>query len=149
FFHPVSRSLLMFHNARVLLSSLFLLSPDRGATHRRGRTGHGFTLVELLVVVAIIGLLVRLLLVGLSKVRKSALAMKLAKESALPAAEPPAPEKTSHAARSASARPPARVKAFAADIVLTPRLSVGTAEPESIYEAKFNGRVEAVQPGDS
>jgi len=33
---------------------------------------------------------------------------------------------------------------------LTPRLSVGTAEPESIYEAKFTARLQAVRPkGDA
>ncbi|HSV15689.1 MAG TPA: hypothetical protein VLI90_15615, partial [Tepidisphaeraceae bacterium] len=39
--------------------------------------------------------------------------------------------------------PRARVQQFAADVVLTPRLSVGTADPESIYEAKFTGQIVA------
>ncbi len=36
--------------------------------------------------------------------------------------------------------PPARVQTFTANVVLSPRLSIGTAAPESIYEARFNGR---------
>src|SRR5262249_10534180 len=43
-------------------------------------------------------------------------------------------------------RPKALVKSFSADVVLTPRLSVGTAERESIYEARFTGRVSAARP---
>jgi hypothetical protein len=31
-------------------------------------------------------------------------------------------------------------------VVLTPRLSVGTASPESIYEARFSGKIRAVSP---
>src|SRR5262249_6349970 len=42
--------------------------------------------------------------------------------------------------------PLARVRTFSADVVLTPRLSVGTATPESIYEARFTGQIEAVRP---
>jgi hypothetical protein len=41
----------------------------------------------------------------------------------------------------------AHVFSFAADVGLTPRLSVGTAEPESIYEATFKARVVAGPPG--
>jgi hypothetical protein len=40
----------------------------------------------------------------------------------------------------------ARVKTFTAEVQLTPRLSVGTATPESIYEAKFSGRIQAECP---
>src|SRR5262249_43630818 len=45
-------------------------------------------------------------------------------------------------------RPRARVKTFAAEVVLTPRLSVGTATPESIYEARFAGKIQAVRAGE-
>jgi hypothetical protein len=43
----------------------------------------------------------------------------------------------------APAMPLAVVKSFAAKVGLTPRLSVGTAEPESIYGAKFDATLEA------
>jgi len=41
--------------------------------------------------------------------------------------------------------PRARVKTFTANVELTPRLSVGTASPESIYEARFTGKVQALR----
>jgi hypothetical protein len=44
--------------------------------------------------------------------------------------------------------PQARIASFTADVTLTPKLSVGTATPESIYEARFKGRIEAAHPGD-
>jgi hypothetical protein len=43
-------------------------------------------------------------------------------------------------------RPFARVKSFIADIELTPKLSVGTEKPESIYEASFSAKIEATSP---
>ena len=41
---------------------------------------------------------------------------------------------------------PQCVASFTADVNLTPKLSVGTDAPESIYEARFKGRIEAVRP---
>jgi hypothetical protein len=51
-------------------------------------------------------------------------------------------------AGAAPAAPPprARVQKFIAKVVLSPRLSIGTAAPESIYESRFNGTVQAVSP---
>ncbi len=46
-------------------------------------------------------------------------------------------------------RPFARVKSFIADIELTPKLSVGTEEPESIYEASFSAKIEATSPTET
>ena len=43
-------------------------------------------------------------------------------------------------------KPEATVSSFAADIALTPRLSVGTLEPESIYETKFVAKLQARSP---
>ena len=40
----------------------------------------------------------------------------------------------------------AQVKSFVATIDLTPGLSVGTAQPESIYEAAFSAKLEALNP---
>ncbi len=48
--------------------------------------------------------------------------------------------------RPADKLPMARVQSFIANVVLTPRLSVGTASPESIYEARFTGKIRAVSP---
>ena len=41
------------------------------------------------------------------------------------------------------------VRAFSARVDLTPRLSVGTAEPESIYEARFKATLTAAAPGEA
>jgi hypothetical protein len=42
--------------------------------------------------------------------------------------------------------PHARVQAFSAEVTVTPRLSVGTPAPESIYEARFVGQLRAAHP---
>jgi hypothetical protein len=41
----------------------------------------------------------------------------------------------------------AQVKSFKASVGLTPRISIGTATPESIYEASFAADIEAAGPG--
>ncbi len=102
-----------------------------------------FTLVELLVVIAIIGVLIGLLLPAIQAAREAGRKARM-KSPANEVAAVPAEKETK-----TEAPPPAalaRVQAFVAKVVLEPRLSVGTASPESIFLAKFTGQIEAVSP---
>jgi len=111
-----------------------------------------FTLIELLVVVIILAIIIALLLPAVQKVRESAMKSKLANQAQFGFAAQMAQNNLAQAVESGKppAPPPlAQVKTFSANVVLTPRLSVGTAAPESIYEARFTGKIQAVRPQKS
>src|ERR1700722_12165681 len=109
----------------------------------------GVTLSELLVVVIIIAILMRLLLPGVQTVREGSVAKMLANQAQFGFGTQMAKNNAAQAeaGKVPAPRPRAHVKTFTADVVLTPRLSVGTATPESIYEARFHGTIEAARPG--
>jgi prepilin-type N-terminal cleavage/methylation domain-containing protein len=114
------------------------------STPMSSRTFRGFTLVELLVVIVIVATLISLLLPAVQSAREAARRSKLASDYTTDFVD----ESVGPAAASAPALPHARIASFTADVALTPKLSVGTATPESIYEAKFTGKIEAAGPGD-
>jgi hypothetical protein len=104
-----------------------------------------FTVVELLIVIIIVATLISLLLPAVQSARQAARLSSLKNEYT---------DETETAAAADLAEdvtllPHARVRSFSADVALTPKLSVGTDTPESIYEAKFKGTVTASRPDGS
>jgi prepilin-type N-terminal cleavage/methylation domain-containing protein len=103
----------------------------------------GFTLIELLVVIVIISVIAAILLPALSSARRRALKTMSAVDPARPVAHAdPARLLTS----TSSPRNVAVIKSFSATVSLTPGLSVGAAEPESIYTAQLKTSFQAANP---
>jgi prepilin-type N-terminal cleavage/methylation domain-containing protein len=101
----------------------------------------GFTLVELLVVIVIIATLIALLLPAVQSAREASRLSSLRSEMASLEMEQPQPGR-----EMAPSLPQARLSSFMATVTLTPKLSVGTITPESIYDARFSGTIVAASP---
>ena len=106
---------------------------------------HAFTLIELLVVIGIIAIIAALLLPALSAAKKKARRISMASAAAAAPAVP-RPQLAPPAEALLPQRPLATVKSFAATVSLKPELSVGTAEPESIYTAHLKSKFQAFNP---
>ena len=115
----------------------------RGSSPRRA-----FTLVELIVVIVIISVLAALLLPALSAAKRRAVSRSIdAASPSATAAAAPAPMLKASGLEITPPRPLATVKSFSATVALKPALSVGTADPESIYTAQLKAQFQAFNPG--
>jgi prepilin-type N-terminal cleavage/methylation domain-containing protein len=105
-----------------------------------------FTLIELLIVIALIALVAALLLPALSSAKKRAMRISMKNDAANTAkAAALAAERASPL--QAPARTMATIKNFSATVALKPGLSVGAAQPESIYTAQLATEFQAANPG--
>src|SRR6266567_854600 len=111
----------------------------------RVRVYGAFTLIELLLVIVVIAVLAALLLPALSAAKKRALRSSM-KASGSGQEYYPHQENIKSAPSLSPQRTLAIVKSFTATVSLKPGLSVGTAEPESIYTAQLAAKFQAFNP---
>ena len=99
-----------------------------------------FTLTELLVVIGIVALMISIVLPLISQIRRSSLKRQMEIKAA--AVQEPESATTAPVLMKKTA-PAARVSGLEATIRLTPRLAVGMADAQSVYQCAFKGTFHA------